>query len=85
MTSASPRTLKPTIPMGGAMFEPALSPKTLLPQPSRSPITAGHLPERLGELHNPKDRATFDEFGHAHIAPTDTDTGRRLGLPPFTV
>lgn len=85
MTSDSPRSLTAVPKLGGAMFEPRLSPKTLCnPRPRGGDCTVPHAPERLGELHDPRDRAGFAEFGHACIAPTDQDTGRKLGQFPFT-
>lgn len=55
---------------------------------SRSTRQAGRLEARdntrLDELGSVKDRASFDEWGHAVLAPTDTEPARSLGMPPFT-
>lgn len=68
------------------MFEPRLSPTTLRcsVHPRGDEADGKHAPERLGELHDHRDRASFTEFGHAHVAPTDNDTGHKLGMWPFT-
>jgi len=55
---------------------------------ARSTAQAGRLEARantrLDELGTKKDVASFDEWGHAVDAPTDTEPARSLGMPPFT-
>jgi len=48
------------------------------------PVQVIRMARSGGELTDRRDIATFEAWGHAVTAPTDTEPAKRLGLPPFT-
>lgn len=61
-------------------FEPRLTPQALIRDETGTTIRG----RCLGELANPKDRASIGEWGHATIAPTANTSPKPLGMFPFT-